>query len=60
MDSYFSGDLTKEDMLAMKARYDTQLEDLRRRMSEAAQRRTEKTGSTGSGYVIESGGIDPG
>lgn len=35
LDCYFSGDITKEDMQTMKARYDDQLENLRRRLRDA-------------------------
>ena len=31
LDSYFSGEITKDDMLSMKARYDRQIEDIRQR-----------------------------
>lgn len=31
LDSYFSGEISKEDMLSMKARYDRQIEDIRQR-----------------------------
>lgn len=41
MDSYFSGEITKEDMHAMYRKYDSQLEDLRRRKREAELRRYE-------------------
>ena len=35
MDSYFSGEITKEDMLAMQQKYDGQMEELFRRQQEA-------------------------
>lgn len=35
MDSYFSGEIPKEDMQTMNRKYDTQLEDLHRRQKEA-------------------------
>lgn len=42
MDSYFSGEITKEDMQAMNRKYDDQIEDLRRRKEEAELRQDEK------------------
>ncbi len=38
MDSYFSGDITKEDMLAMKKRYEDAEESFRVRLSKAKER----------------------
>lgn len=39
MDSYFSGDITKEDMLAMKKRYEDQSSVLQKRLEQAAERK---------------------
>ena len=41
MDSYFSGDIPKSDMLAMNRRYDLQIEDLLQRKLAAERRRRE-------------------
>lgn len=38
MDSYFSGDISKEDMLAMKGRYEAQEAALRERLNQAEER----------------------
>ena len=45
MDSYFSGDITKDDMRAMNKMYDRQAEELRRRQQEAALRQKEEPDS---------------
>jgi hypothetical protein len=42
MDSYFSGEITKEDMQAMNRKYDSQMEDLHQRKKEAELRQNEK------------------
>ena len=39
MDSYFSGDISKEDMQAMKKRYENQLDVLQQRLEQAAERK---------------------
>jgi hypothetical protein len=41
MDSYFSGEITKEDMQAMNRKYDGQMEALRRQKQEAERRQYE-------------------
>lgn len=38
MDLYFSGDLSKEDMLAMKRRYEIQAQSLRQRLNRAGEK----------------------
>ena len=44
MDSYFSGEISKEDMQAMNRKYDSQMEDLRHRQKEAErEKRDSKT-----------------
>lgn len=45
MDSYFSGEIAKEDMLAMNRKYDGQMKDLRRQKKEAELRRYENRDS---------------
>ena len=45
MDSYFSGEITKEDMQAMNRKYDSQMEDLRHRQKEAELRQRENRDS---------------
>ena len=39
MDSYFSGDISKEDMQAMKKRYENQLDVLQQRLEQTAERK---------------------
>ncbi|MBM6926448.1 recombinase family protein [Pseudoflavonifractor phocaeensis] len=39
MDSYFSGDISKEDMLAMKKRYEIQSDVLQNRLAQATERK---------------------
>jgi hypothetical protein len=41
LDSYFSGEIPKSDMLAMSRRYDRQIEDLLQRKAAAERRRLE-------------------
>lgn len=41
MDSYFAGEISREDMQAMKARYEQQMAELSRRMEEAERRKEE-------------------
>ena len=38
-DSYFSGDIAKEDMLALKSKYDGQSESLKKRIKKAEEQR---------------------
>ena len=45
MDSYFSGEITKEDMQAMNRKYDSQMEDLRQRKKDAELRQDENRDS---------------
>ena len=45
MDSYFSGEIAKEDMQAMNRKYDGQMKDLRRQKKEAELRRYENQDS---------------
>lgn len=45
MDSYFSGEIKKEDMQAMNRKYDSQMEDLRQRKKEAELRQYENRDS---------------
>ena len=41
MDSYFAGEISREDMQAMKARYEQQITELSRRVDEAERRKEE-------------------
>ncbi len=45
MDSYFSREITKEDMKIMNRKYDGQMEELRRRQKEAELRQRENRDS---------------
>ena len=45
MDSYFSGEIKKEDMQAMNRKYDSQMEDLRQQKKEAELRQYENRDS---------------
>lgn len=42
MDCYFTGDISKEDMLAMKQRYEIQTENLRERLKKAEEQLSKK------------------
>ena len=53
MDSYFSGEITKEDMQAINRKYDGQMEDLRRQKKEAELRRYENRDSKELRTVIQ-------
>ncbi|MBR2928780.1 MAG: recombinase family protein [Oscillospiraceae bacterium] len=54
MDSYFSGEITKEDMQAMNRKYDGQIEELQRRQKEAEQRQQEHRDSKALQTAIQS------
>lgn len=43
MDSYFAGEISKEDMISMKQKYDSQLASLRERLTKAQQRQEESS-----------------
>ena len=45
MDHYFSGDITKEDMLAMKRRYEDQEQSFRERLEKAEVRQQQGSGT---------------
>ena len=53
MDSYFSGEITKEDMQAMNRRYDAQMEELRQRQRDAELRQKEKRDSKAIRLAIQ-------
>ena len=53
MDSYFSEEITKEDMQAMNRRYDVQMEKLRQRQRDAELRQKEKRDSKAIRLAIE-------
>lgn len=46
LDAYFSGEITKEDMKTMTAKYDQQLHSLQQRFSEAVSRKESKQDAT--------------
>lgn len=54
MDSYFSEEITKEDMQAMNRRYDAQMEELRQRQRDAELRQKEKRDSKALRSAIQS------
>lgn len=54
MDSYFSGEITKDDMQAMNRKYDSQMEVLRQRQKDAELRRRENRDSKTLRTVIQS------
>ena len=54
LDSYFSGEISKDDMVSMNRKYETQLEDLRRQQKEAEDLRREKKDLSSLRETIES------
>jgi ElaB/YqjD/DUF883 family membrane-anchored ribosome-binding protein len=54
MDAYFSGEITKEDMQAMKERYVRQLSDLRNRLKKAKIQKENKQDPAGLRIKIQS------
>ena len=54
MDSYFSEEITKEDMQAMNRRYDAQMEELRQRQKDAELRQKENRDSKALRSAIQS------
>ena len=54
LDSYFSQEISKEDMVSMNRKYDDQLEALRKQQKEAEDRRREKKDITSLRETIES------
>ena len=53
MDSYFSGEISKEDMQIMNRKYDRQIEDLYQRREEATLRQRENRDSKTLGTIIQ-------
>ena len=54
MDSYFSREISKEDMISFTARYEQQLSDLRKRLCEAQNRKDSKQDSAALRTQIKS------
>ena len=54
LDSYFSGDISKEDMLAMKKRYESQSESLKRRLEKAEEQKLLGNGAESLRKAIQS------
>ena len=54
MDSYFSREISREDMVSMNRKYDDQMEILSRQLSDAEQRQQEKRDAASLRDIIES------